>query len=297
MPDQVHDKRTAPWCWQHRAAIGRIRAALARDNTITSGIAVYVTLSYRANNHRQCWDTVINIAAESGTSESTTRRRITDLEHMGLIEISARLGRRGDTSNIYSLLDPPETELNPQWRTIPTPARSLITAEAGRRPPVSAPRRNGQIALKGCHGDTPGPVMVTPPPSHHDTPGPVMVTAPLKELTRKKEQEEKNNEISTKIFNKLPQPVRSIRTPDGALMGAPAYWSAIIDELAPTLTPNTINALRSCYLIGDAAGIQAVAPAIAIARSLDAKTAPAIRDAVHRIIHTSTTFSFYFGGS
>ena len=67
-------------------------------------IAVYIYLADRANKDNVCWPSIPTIAKELKLSESTTRRAISDLRKVGLIQTKQRYRENGgNTSLLYTL--------------------------------------------------------------------------------------------------------------------------------------------------------------------------------------------------
>lgn len=297
----VRDRRTAPWCWQSRLALDRIRAALAKtdeeESTVATGLAVYLALAYRTNTNEQCWDKMPAIGLLAGTSEATARRRIADLELMGLIEVTSCLGARGSTSNTYTLLDPPADPLPSNWRALPPPYRDMIRLEIAGRTPLrssSPAHRNGLNGAKPSHHDRANPITVTAPGSHQVQTRPIMVTAPLKELTRINEQEP-SNDASQLNWNNLPPPLHTVSA-HGTRMPAKMLWQAVLDSVKKLLTYNNLQELAVCYLALVDGSLVAVATDRRSARSLQTRVEPLIKQAVAEIIDPDLVFSFYLGG-
>lgn len=71
-------------------------------------------LANYAGHDNTCWPSVNSLASECVFSESTARRRLQELEKMGLINIIPRKDSHGDpTSNLYRLLTGPPVRLTP----------------------------------------------------------------------------------------------------------------------------------------------------------------------------------------
>ena len=63
-------------------------------------ISVYIYLADRANKDRVCWPAIPTIAKDLKLSESTTRRALSDLRKVGLIETEQRYRENGGNSSL-----------------------------------------------------------------------------------------------------------------------------------------------------------------------------------------------------
>lgn len=80
----------------------------AESNGITkpSEIAVYVVLtSYAGNKTKKAWPGIKTIAKQARVSERTVRYCVKQLEKSGYITIESRYNEKGQTSNLYTIID------------------------------------------------------------------------------------------------------------------------------------------------------------------------------------------------
>lgn len=78
-----------PWCWQSKAALRRIQECLDGENTVSSGLAVYVALTQIASDEQssEFRTTHAHISKLSGVKDRTVRKRLDALVDIGLIQI------------------------------------------------------------------------------------------------------------------------------------------------------------------------------------------------------------------
>lgn len=99
---EVRDIRERGWLWIDNSVLERYGAELG-----PYGIAVYVTLAYRANGHTQkCWPGRADIARLIGISAKQVSREVAKLEQLGLIGVERRWkpGDQDQDTNVYTLL-------------------------------------------------------------------------------------------------------------------------------------------------------------------------------------------------
>lgn len=76
------------------------------------GIAVYAALARFANADAECWPSRRAIHERTNVSMAQVNREINKLANWGLITITPQFNAAGDqTSNLYTLLDIPDTPL------------------------------------------------------------------------------------------------------------------------------------------------------------------------------------------
>lgn len=290
-PVQIRDRRQAPWCWQDRRALQRIADALRAEGGAASALAVYVALTLHAGADERCWPTVRALAELAGVSAATVRRRIQDLELLGLVEVVEVIGdARGDTSNTYDLLAVPDSPPAPDWHDQLPPARSLANLDQLQRTRA----KSTDSSHRGNHRDSPPTLTMTPPPPRHASPGAspresgtLTMRGPLTERTSINERDSENDgtfRVSDSWHEQMPAPLESF-----AGMPARSIWAAILDEAAPHLSPAVAAGLRPCYLGGTPFSPLVVAAGRAAADLLERKALPALSTAAAQILGPGVT--------
>ena len=80
---------------------------LYRADLPSRAIVVYMYLSDRAGAEDSCFPGVPRIARDTGLSERTVQRAISDLKKAGFIQVKERYRWNGaDSSNLYTLNEP-----------------------------------------------------------------------------------------------------------------------------------------------------------------------------------------------
>src|SRR5262245_14677014 len=93
-------------------------------------LAVYAVLARRADRDGESWPRMRAIADLVGTSQSSVRRAVRLLEALALVEVATcyEAGSNRQTSNVYTLLTPPEEvpEISPDPKEWPEPLRRRL---------------------------------------------------------------------------------------------------------------------------------------------------------------------------
>ena len=99
--DEVHDARSGVF-WMHDRILDVYAQPLG-----PYGLSVYVLLCRRANKNHESHPAVKRIAHDLGISDSQAKRELKKLRDLGLIKVEARRKANRQTSNVYTILDPP----------------------------------------------------------------------------------------------------------------------------------------------------------------------------------------------
>ena len=209
MADRTRDRRTRYTFWIDDRIVDEFGPVMGRYPSGTAALAVYTILARRADRDGDSWPSVTSIAQECGISASTVHRALRLLEVLELVAIATcyEAGSQRQTSNLYTLLTPPDPipAIDPDPKQWPPPRRRTLLVRGANRsgtPPSSGGGHGGeavaaarleQRGLPGqrpawaglvpdpsgappCHHDTPSPITRTPSPCRGDTLPPVMVT-------------------------------------------------------------------------------------------------------------------------
>jgi hypothetical protein len=150
---RTRDRRTRHTFWIDDRIIDRFGPAMAKYPFGATALAVYAVLARRADRDGDSWPSLDLIAGESGASAGTVRKALRLLELLGLVEISVcyERGSQRQTSNLYTLLTPPEEppEVEPDPEKWPPPARRSLLVSNGNRGESVAAARVEQTTLMG----------------------------------------------------------------------------------------------------------------------------------------------------
>src|SRR5690242_6153388 len=110
MSDQTSDRRGRHTFWIDDRLLDDYAPIFGRFSFGPAVIAVYAALARRADRDGDSWPRLRSIATQAATSPRTAQRAIRLLELLGLVEVAARYerGSNRQTSNLYTLLTPPE---------------------------------------------------------------------------------------------------------------------------------------------------------------------------------------------
>jgi hypothetical protein len=119
--------KAAPFCWQHKAALRKIREAFDAEKSVASALGVYHALTEIASDKEsESFETTHGwIAHKSGLSPRTVQDRLAGLSQIGLVEISTPALKSPST---YRLLSVPQPLPNARQRA---KNESLPTLEQG----------------------------------------------------------------------------------------------------------------------------------------------------------------------
>ena len=195
---RTRDRRSRHTFWIDDRVIDDFGPVMGQFAFGATALAVYMVLARTADREGDSWPSLRLLQRESAASERTVQRAIRLLELLGLIEVAScyEEGSRRQTSNLYTLLTPPEEppEIDPDPTKWPAPARSsvLVRSSTHRREAVAAARVQqrgfGGVGAKWAgpfpvpeggtprNADTFPPVTLTPPRRQPDTPSPVTLT-------------------------------------------------------------------------------------------------------------------------
>lgn len=134
--------RQAPFCWQHTAALARLRAHYSgeRLERRATALAIYMALTELASQQRtpnRAEAFIGAIADLAGVSETTVRRYLRDFSALGMVAVTRRrVGARLNLANIYHLLavDTPPGEDHQVVRTPTFADTSPATGDRGSLP-------------------------------------------------------------------------------------------------------------------------------------------------------------------
>lgn len=191
----TRDRRRRQTFWIDDAIVDRFAPIIGRYSYGADAIAVYTVLARRADRDGESWPGVPSIAMQAATSERTARRALHLLEALGLVEIAAcyEAGSNRQTSNLYTLLTPPEIapEIDPDPANWPTPERRRLLVMGSNRAQVVADGRLHEVAEAEtpCQFGSPSPVSLAVPPCQAGSPPPASLADEgvdqLKDITAK----------------------------------------------------------------------------------------------------------------
>jgi len=136
----LRDIRSAPFAWQHRAAIDALLGHYGGQSRATA-LGLYTALTYLASAQRtpdQARAFVAEIAETVGLGKSTVRQYLSEFELLGILTVErSMVGGRMNDMNKYLLTDPPPASRRgtPADRHIPPPASRTTPPADGRQPP------------------------------------------------------------------------------------------------------------------------------------------------------------------
>ena len=153
LPYRTRDRRTRHTFWIDDRIIDDFAPVMSGYPFGVTALAVYAVLARRADRDGDSWPSLGLIADESGASARTVQRALRLLELLGLVEIATcyERGSQRQTSNLYTLLTPPERppEIDPNPDKWPPAARRTLLVGKGNRAESVAAARIEQGALAG----------------------------------------------------------------------------------------------------------------------------------------------------
>jgi hypothetical protein len=175
---QTRDRRSRHTFWIDDRVVDTFGPVMGRFPFGATALAVYAVLARRADRDGDSWPSLNLIAGESGASTRTVHKALRLLELLGLVEIAScyERGSQRQTSNLYTLLTPPERplEIDPDPDKWPPPTRRSLLVGNGSRAESVAAARIEQRALVGERstwaGLAPVSESATPPQSVHPLP-------------------------------------------------------------------------------------------------------------------------------
>jgi hypothetical protein len=293
---RTRDRRSRQTFWIDDRVIDDFGPAMSRYPFGAAALAVYAVLARRADREGDSWPSLSLIAAESGACARTVHKALRLLELLGLVAISAcyERGSRRQTSNLYTLLTPPDEppELDPDPEKWPPPARRSVLVGTGNQAGSVATSRIEQGAGAGeqpvrgglppmAESTTP-PHPLHPPPRNGCTPPPQSVHPPhardaplegntVKDDTRKEGSQEKTTHESTITIEEIGLTNRQV-------------WAAALGELARRGDVGRTDLeswLRPAALIGrDGPTLILGAPNAVTRDRIASRLLPAVRDAL-----------------
>lgn len=113
-----------PFCWQHKAALRKIRESFDAEKVVASALAVYLALTEIASDEKSETFTTTHawISQKSGVSPRTVQDRLNGLAEIGIVSISTPALKSPST---YRLLSVPQPLPNAPQRTKKAPLPSL----------------------------------------------------------------------------------------------------------------------------------------------------------------------------
>lgn len=104
-PSRLGPRQEAPFCWQAKAALRRIRAAFDRSGTVSSALLTYGALTEFSSDFVSETFSVTHadIVAKCGLSLRTVQQRLVELQEIGLIEITTPDYRAPSTFRLLSI--------------------------------------------------------------------------------------------------------------------------------------------------------------------------------------------------
>jgi hypothetical protein len=184
MDSRTTDRRRRHTFWIDDRIVDTFGPVMGRYPFGATALAVYAVLARRADRNGDSWPSLDLIAGESGAGRRTVHKALRLLELLGLVEIAScyEQGSQRRTSNLYTLLTPPEEppEIEPDPEKWPPPGRRTLLVGKGNRGDSVAAARIDQAALTGerpawaglvALSETATPVQpVHPPPCSGCTP-------------------------------------------------------------------------------------------------------------------------------
>ena len=316
LSSRTRDRRSRHTFWIDDRVIDGFGPVMSRYPFGAAALAVYAVLARRADREGDSWPSLSLIAAESGSSARTVHKALRLLELLGLVEISAcyERGSRRQTSNLYTLLTPPDEppELDPDPEKWPPPTRRSAAGRSGNRDDSIAAARIEQCALAGERQTRGGPAPVaestTPPHPLHPPPAaaapplrtlcipPMHVVHPLEGNTAKDNtRKEGSGERTT-----------NERAPEGSFtieeigLSNRQVWAATLGELARRgdVGPAELEGwLRPAALIGREGPTLIIGAPNAVTRErIATRLLPAVRDALGATIGVPVGVSVVVAG-
>ena len=281
----TRDRHSRHIFWIDDRIVDEFAPAMARYRSGRAALAVYMVLARRTDREGESWPRLELIASESGSSARTVQRALHLLEALGLVEVAVcyEQGSNRQTSNLYTLLTPPERlpELDPDPEKWPPPNRRTLLVRGGNRAePVTGPIPGvepGVGARHPRHPDTLPLVTVTPRPRQDDTPPPVTQSPQEGNTPEGNTLKEKSSQ------RKMHGPLASFTIAEVGLSNR-QVWAATLGELARR---NDVSRgdletwLRPAALIGRDGETLVIGAPNAVSRDrIATRLLPAVRDAI-----------------
>jgi len=128
---RVREIGDCPFCWQHKAALKKIRESFDAEKAVASAIGTYAALTEIASDEQMEVFTTTHawIAQKSGLSPRTVQDRLAGLAEIGLVEISTPIMKAPSTYRLLPVPQPLQNDKQPlqsvQQRTKKAPLLSL----------------------------------------------------------------------------------------------------------------------------------------------------------------------------
>jgi hypothetical protein len=292
----TRDRRSRQTFWIDDRIIDMFGSVMGQYPFGAAALAVYAVLARRAGRDGDSWPSLDLIADESGSSPRTVHKALRLLELLGPVEIAAcyERGSRRQTSNLYTLLTPPERppEVDPDPEKWSPPTRRSLLVNSGNRAESVAEARVEQRAFVGERATRAGlvpvsesatpPQPVHPPPRNGCTPPPQSVhpppaaCAPMEGNTSKGNTRKEGSSQSE--TNELTFTIEEIG------LSSRQVWAATLGELARRGHVGRAELeswLRPAALIGrDGATLIVGAPNAVTRDRIATRFLPAVRDAL-----------------
>jgi hypothetical protein len=153
MEYRTRDRRTRHTFWIDDRIVDTFGPVMGNYPFGATALAVYAVLARRADRDGDSWPSLDLIAGESGAGRRTVHKALRLLELLGLVEIAScyEQGSQRRTSNLYTLLTPPEEppEIDPDPDKWPPPSRRTLLVGKGNRSESVSAARIEQVALMG----------------------------------------------------------------------------------------------------------------------------------------------------
>src|SRR5215218_488986 len=134
---RTHDQRSRNTFWIDDRVVDEFAPVMGRYPFGATALAVYAVLARRAGRDGDSWPSLGLLAAESGSSTRTVHKALRLLELLGLVRIATcyERGSQRQTSNLYTLLTPPEEppEIDPDPDKWPPAVRRSVLVNKGSR--------------------------------------------------------------------------------------------------------------------------------------------------------------------
>lgn len=306
MQDRTRDRRSRRTFWIDDRVVDEFGPVMGRYPYGAAALAVYAVLARRADRDGDSWPRMRAIAEQAGLSPRTVQRAIQLLEVLGLVEVATcyEQGTNRQTSNLYTLLAPPEAapaiDLDPgAW---PEPSRRTFLVRAGNRAQsvadareeewTSIVREGHSRGLPPRQPDTPSPVRLAVPPCQGDTPPPVRLT-PLEGNTNEGNTV-KENAHDVGLMQRTSFVIEELG------LSSRQVWAAVLEDLAgraDVSAGDLENWLRPAALVGREGETLIVGAPNAVARDrIATRLLPAVREAVTATVGKAMELSVVVDG-
>jgi hypothetical protein len=300
LSSRIRDRRSRQTFWIDDRVVDDFGPVMGRYRFGAAALSVYAVLARRADREGDSWPSLRLIATESGSCARTVHKALRLLELLGLVEISAcyERGSQRQTSNVYTLLTPPDEppEIDPDPKKWPPPTRrSMLVGNGNRTDAVAASRiepgeragerpvRGGQVSV--TKSTTP-PHPVHPPPRTGCTPPPHPVHPP----PARRAPQEGNTVKDYTVKERSGEKTKNERAREGSFtieeigLTNRQVWAATLGELVRRGDVGRAELeswLRPAALIGrDGATLILGAPNAVTRDRIATRLLPAVRDAL-----------------